>query len=61
MMDFDEFSLGTTDTPLSPTEKAAAVLLAMGKGVAAKLLKFFTQQELQAIIASAQTLASYST
>ena len=56
MMDFDEFNLGATESTLSPTEKAAAVLLAMGKGVAAKLLKFFTQEELQAIIASAQTL-----
>lgn len=56
MMDFDEFNIGTTVSTLSPTEKAAAVLLAMGKGVAAKLLKFFTQEELQAIIASAQTL-----
>lgn len=42
--------------PLSQTEKAAAVLLAMGKSIAGKLLKFFTQSELQAIIAAAQSL-----
>lgn len=59
MMDFDSF--GTTNVPgplLSPQEKAAAVLLAMGTSVAGKLLKYFTQGELQAIIAAAQTLRS---
>jgi flagellar motor switch protein FliG len=56
MMNFDEFDSSPSVSNLSPTEKAAAVLLAMGKGVAARLLKFFTHEELQAIIASAQTL-----
>ena len=44
--------------PLSPSDKAAAVLLAMGKPVAGKLLKFFEYEELQAIIKKAQTLRS---
>lgn len=55
MMDFEDFG-GALDKPLSPGEKAAAVLLAMGKDVAGRLLKYFTQAELQRIIASAQTL-----
>ncbi|WP_149738419.1 flagellar motor switch protein FliG [Rhizobium sp. RU20A] len=58
MMDFDSFDTGLATRPLSQTDKAAAVLLAMGKGVAGKLLKFFTQSELQQIIASAQSLRS---
>ena len=41
---------------LSPSEKAAAVLLAMGKPVAGKLLKFFEYEELQEIIKKAQNL-----
>jgi len=56
MMDFDDFGGPLTGKPLSQADKAAAVLLAMGKGVAGKLLKYFTQAELQTIIASAQTL-----
>ncbi|GEO83455.1 MULTISPECIES: flagellar motor switch protein FliG [Alphaproteobacteria] len=56
MMDFDDFGGPVTGKPLSQADKAAAVLLAMGKGVAGKLLKYFTQAELQTIIASAQTL-----
>ena len=56
MMDFDDFGGAVTEKPLSQVEKAAAVLLAMGKGIAGKLLKYFTQNELQQIIASAQTL-----
>ncbi|MCF6369532.1 flagellar motor switch protein FliG [Rhizobium halophilum] len=56
MMDFDDFGTAVTEQPLSRAEKAAAVLLAMGKGVAGKLLKYFTQAELQTIIASAQRL-----
>lgn len=56
MMDFDDFGSAVTEQPLSQAEKAAAVLLAMGKGVAGKLLKYFTQSELQQIIASAQRL-----
>ncbi|WP_242220272.1 flagellar motor switch protein FliG [Shinella zoogloeoides] len=57
MMDFENFGTSTAvGTPLSQVEKAAAVLLAMGKGVAGKLLKYFTQSELQQIIAAAQNL-----
>jgi len=56
MMDFDDFGGAVAEKPLSQAEKAAAVLLAMGKGVAGKLLKYFTQSELQTIIASAQRL-----
>ncbi|MBX9469276.1 MAG: flagellar motor switch protein FliG [Rhizobium rhizophilum] len=56
MMDFDDFGGPLSGKPLSQADKAAAVLLAMGKGVAGKLLKYFTQAELQTIIASAQTL-----
>ncbi len=56
MMDFDDFSSAVSAKPLSQSDKAAAVLLAMGKGVAGKLLKYFTQSELQTIIASAQRL-----
>jgi flagellar motor switch protein FliG len=44
--------------PLSKPEKAAAILLAMGKPVAGKLLKFFEQSELQTLIARAQMLRS---
>ncbi|MBD8553475.1 flagellar motor switch protein FliG [Rhizobium sp. CFBP 8762] len=58
MMDFDTFEASPLTRPLSQTDKAAAVLLAMGKNVAGKLLKFFTQEELQSIIASAQSLRS---
>src|SRR5690606_26213123 len=58
MMDFDDFGTALTENPLSQAEKAAAVLLAMGTGVAGKLLKYFTQSELQMIIASAQRLRS---
>jgi len=56
MMDFDDFGGTAIGKPLSQADKAAAVLLAMGKGVAGKLLKYFTQAELQMIISSAQTL-----
>ncbi|MEA3536073.1 flagellar motor switch protein FliG [Rhizobium sp. CC-YZS058] len=58
MMDFDDFQAQAPTRPLSQTDKAAAVLLAMGKPIAGKLLKFFTQSELQGIIASAQNLRS---
>lgn len=57
-MDFEDFEEQASFKPLTPAEKAAAVLLAMGKGVAGKLLKFFTQHELQVIIRSAQNLRS---
>ncbi|MDI7863388.1 flagellar motor switch protein FliG [Rhizobiaceae bacterium n13] len=58
MMDFDDFSGNLPGKPLSQGEKAAAVLLAMGKTVAGRLLKYFTQHELQVIIACAQSLRS---
>lgn len=58
MPGFNEFSSGMPARPLSRPEKAAAILLAMGKPVAGKLLKFFEQSELQTIIARAQTLRS---
>ena len=54
MFDFDSFE--NSGSTLTAPEKAAAVLLAMGRGVAGRLLKYFTQAELQAIIQSAQTL-----
>ena len=47
---------GSHAKDLSPPEKAAAVLLAMGKPIAGKLLKFFEQSELQIIIDKAQKL-----
>src|SRR6478752_3616572 len=56
MMDFDDFGGALAGKPLTQAEKAAAVLLAMGKGVAGRLLKYFTQAELQTIISSAQAL-----
>ena len=58
MMDFDNFEASAPTRPLTQMDKAAAVLLAMGKPIAGKLLKFFTQSELQGIIASAQSLRS---
>ncbi|WP_299866020.1 flagellar motor switch protein FliG [uncultured Hoeflea sp.] len=53
--DFDAADANST-AELSPSEKAAAVLLAMGKPIAGKLLKFFEQDELQEIIKKAQSL-----
>lgn len=53
---FEDFSQLLVGKPLSQADKAAAVMLAMGKEVAGRLLKYFTQSELQIIIASAQTL-----
>jgi len=59
MTSFDPLSGSTAvANPLSKAEKAAAILLAMGKPVAGKLLKFFEQSELQIIITHAQTLRS---
>ncbi|MCY0149912.1 flagellar motor switch protein FliG [Hoeflea sp. G2-23] len=58
MAEYDEFDptgAGGT-TQLTASEKAAAVLLAMGKPVAGKLLKFFEYDELQEIIKKAQNL-----
>ncbi len=45
-------------SPLSKPQKAAAILIAMGKPVAGKLLKFFAPSELQTIIGCAQSLRS---
>jgi flagellar motor switch protein FliG len=58
MTNYDEFTPESTEvgTVLTPSEKAAAVLLAMGKPVAGKLLKFFEHEELQEIIKNAQNL-----
>ena len=41
---------------LSRSQKAAAILVAMGKGSAGRLLKFFKQEELRALIEAARTL-----
>ena len=56
MFDFDNFGETALSSTLSPPDKAAAVLLAMGRPIAGRLLKYFTQAELQAIIHSAQRL-----
>lgn len=58
MTNYEEFTPGSTEvgTILTPSEKAAAVLLAMGKPVAGKLLKFFEHEELQEVIKNAQNL-----
>ena len=56
MFDFDNFGETAPTVQLSQQDKAAAVLLAMGRPVAGRLLKYFTQAELQAIIQSAQRL-----
>jgi flagellar motor switch protein FliG len=60
MVGYNEFDAAGTDAgmTLTPSEKAAAVLLAMGKPVAGKLLKFFEYEELQEIIKCAQNLRS---
>jgi flagellar motor switch protein FliG len=41
---------------LSRAQKAAAILVAMGKSSAGRLLKFFKQDELKALIEAARTL-----
>ena len=45
-------------TPLALTraQKAAAILVAMGKPSASRLLKFFKQEELKSLIESARLL-----
>ena len=59
MAGYSEFGgINVPAKPLSKPEKAAAILLAMGKPVAGKLLKFFEQSELQTLIARAQMLRS---
>ena len=59
MQEFEDLSAGTSvGQALSKPQKAAAILIAMGKPVAGKLLKFFAPSELQTIISSAQSLRS---
>ncbi|MEQ8305091.1 MAG: flagellar motor switch protein FliG [Hoeflea sp.] len=60
MTGYNEFDTSAAEAmlPLSAAEKAAAVLLAMGKPIAGKLLKFFEYEELQEIIQRAQSLRS---
>ena len=41
---------------LSRSQKAAAILVAMGKPSAGKLLKFFKQEELRGLIEAARSL-----
>lgn len=45
---------------LTPPQKAAAILVAMGKPSAGKLLKFFKQEELKALIEAARMLQTIS-
>lgn len=59
MAGLDDFSSSQAlGTPLNRPQKAAAILIAMGKPVAGKLLKFFSPSELQTIIGCAQSLRS---
>ncbi|QRF54653.1 flagellar motor switch protein FliG (plasmid) [Rhizobium rosettiformans] len=53
---FDDFDHSLTSQPLTQAGKAAAILLAMGKETAGRLLRYFTQSELRKIIASAELL-----
>ncbi|WP_099863955.1 flagellar motor switch protein FliG [Pararhizobium haloflavum] len=53
-----EYGQAATTTQLNKAQKAAAILIAMGKPIAGKLLKYFASSELQLIIANAQTLRS---
>ncbi len=46
----------TTPTTLTRAQKAAAILVAMGKPSASRLLKFFKQEELKALIEGARLL-----
>lgn len=64
MADFAmDFGIGSMDEPagpsvssLTPAQKAAAILVAMGKPAAGRLLKFFKQEELRALIEAARML-----
>lgn len=60
MSPLDDFATAgqAVGTPLNKPQKAAAILIAMGKPVAGKLLKFFSPSELQTIIGCAQALRS---
>lgn len=53
---FAEYNHGAPATSLTKAQKAAAILIAMGKPVAGKLLKYFASAELQLVIANAQAL-----
>lgn len=46
----------TTPVTLTRAQKAAAILVAMGKPAASRLLKFFKQEELKALIEAARLL-----
>lgn len=46
----------TTTLTLTRTQKAAAILVAMGKPAASRLLKFFKQEELKALVEGARLL-----
>jgi flagellar motor switch protein FliG len=58
MSDFSDLGQSAPAAPLTKAQKAAAILIAMGKPVAGKLLKYFASSELQLIIANAQALRS---
>ena len=58
-----DFGIGSIDEPsgyasssLTTPQKAAAILVAMGKPAAGRLLKFFKQDELKALIEAARML-----
>lgn len=59
-MDFDPHpsmsSGGTTAENLTRAQKAAAILVAMGKPAAGRLLKFFAHEELKSLIEAARKL-----
>lgn len=55
---FAEYTQTPPAAALSHPQKAAAILIAMGKPVAGKLLKYFASSELQVIISHAQALRS---
>lgn len=50
----------TTAMDMTRTQKAAAILVAMGKPSASKLLKFFKQDELKALVDGARLLRTIS-
>jgi flagellar motor switch protein FliG len=49
---------GGLPAPLTRAQKAAAILVAMGKPSASRLLKFFKQDELKALIGAARMLST---
>ncbi len=50
----------STAAEMTRTQKAAAILVAMGKPSASKLLKFFKQEELKALVEGARLLQTIS-